>query len=288
MAKKQLNYMLIGASKCGTSTICNHLSQHPDIFMVECKEPQFFSIDSVYDQGIDWYESLYDGVNTEKMIGEGSNTYTMKEVFPKTLDRMVSYFENIQDLKLIYCVRDPIRRIESYWLELRAHGGESVHYDFNQAVRVNRKWLVDSSNYWQQINVYRSLVPDHNIHIIFFEDFIRSPQEIMSQCFDFLGVDPDVPLKDRELHFGQTSGRKIPRNILSKLRAYWLFRTGAKLVPEFLREFLKEHFLFKPITGHPQLNPQAREWVVDILEKDTEQFLEFYNKPKDFWKLRNE
>lgn len=280
--------MLIGASKCGTSTICNHLSQHPDIFMVECKEPQFFSIDSVYAQGTDWYESLYDAVDTEKMIGEGSNTYTMKEAFPKTFDRMVSYFENIQDLKLIYCVRDPIRRIESYWLELRAHGGESVHYDFNQAVRVNRKWLVDSSNYWQQINVYRPLVPDHNIHIIFFEDFIRNPQEIMSQCFEFLGVDPDVPLKDSELHFGQTSGRKMPRTTLSKLRAYRLFRMGAKLVPESLRKFLKERFLFKPITEHPQLNAQAREWVADILEKDIEQFLEFSNKPKDFWKLRNE
>jgi len=278
------NYMLIGASKCGTSSICNHLGNHPDVFMVECKEPQFFARDEVYARGMAWYESLYAPVDGEKMIGEGSNTYTMKEVFPQAASRLVAYAP--EDLKLIYCVRNPISRIESFWLELRAHGGEVAHYDFNQAVKVNRNRLVDASNYWQQISVYRNFFLDSNIHIIFFEDFVRDSEGTMRKCFEFLGVDPEAAPINSNLHAGKTSGRLAPRDTLSKFRSYKIFRSLTKLVPDSLRRTLKRKLLFKKIDGRPQWQAQTREWVASILEKDTERFLEFYGKPKDFWQLR--
>ncbi len=276
--------MVIGASKCATSTICNLLGEHPDVFMVECKEPFFFSDDAIYARGFDWYESLYERAGNKKMRGEGSNRNTMKEVFPKTVSRIVSY---APDLKLIYAVRNPISRIESYWLEKRTHGGESVHYDFNKAVRINRNWLVDSSNYWQQINAYRPHFPDDRILIVFFEDFRDNPNAVMRRCFEFLDVDPDASLANPELHIGQTSGRTVPRNTLSRLREYSLFRAGVKLLPEFWRNSLKKRLLFKKIQERPQWNQDTREWVAELLAADTRKFLEYTSKPIDFWKLRN-
>jgi len=280
------NYMIIGASKCATSTICNILGQHPDVFMVECKEPQFFAVDEVYARGLDWYESLFDKAGDKRMRGEGSNRYTMKEVFPKTIDRLTSY---TTDLKLIYIVRDPISRIESYWIEKRSHGGEAVHYDFNTAVRVNRGWLVDSSNYWQQISAYRPYFPDDRILIIFLEDFKADSQAVMRRCFEFLDVDPDAPLNNPDLHYNPSirPGRykRVPSNFLSRLRSYSLFRAGVKLIPESLRNPVKKQLFFREIKERPQWNQETREWAVDILEADTRQFLEYYGKPKDFWNL---
>ena len=37
------NFFIIGASKCGTSALADALKIHPDIFMSERKEPNFFN-----------------------------------------------------------------------------------------------------------------------------------------------------------------------------------------------------------------------------------------------------
>ncbi|MDJ0615309.1 MAG: sulfotransferase [Calothrix sp. MO_192.B10] len=278
------NYMVIGASKCATSTICNLLGQHPDIFMVKCKEPQFFSKDEVYSRGLDWYESLYEESGDRKMRGEGSNTYTQKEVFPNTASRIVAYNPN---LKLIYVVRNPIARIESFWMEIRGQGGEAVHYDFNTAVRVNRDWLVDASNYWQQINEYRPYFSDEQIHIIFSEDLKADSTAVMHRCFEFLGVEPDMPFMDLNLHINRTTNRAVPKKTLSQLREYSIFRNAVKLVPESFRISIKRQLFFQKIKSKPQWNPETREWVADLLEADTHKFLEYCGKTKDFWNLRD-
>ncbi len=278
------NYMVIGAAKCATTTVSKLLGQHPDCFMVKCKEPYFFSNDEVYTRGFDWYESLYDEAGSKKMRGEGSNRYTMKEVFPNTVSRIVSYNP---DLKLIYIVRNPIARIESFWMQKRSHGGEEVHYDFNTAVRVNRDWLVDSSNYWQQLSVYRPHFPDDRIHIMFYEDFKADPETVMRRCFKFLDVDPNEPIVNSNIHIGHFSNKTIPMNTLSRLREYYIFRVGVKLIPKAMREPLKKHLFFKKIEGRPQWSAKTREWVADLLEADSRKFLEYYGKPKDFWNLRD-
>ncbi len=275
--------MLIGASKCASSSICTLLGSHPDVFMVKCKETAFFAVDDIFQRGIGWYESLYSEAGDKKMRGEGSNRYTMKEVFPHAVERIVTYNP---DLKLIYCVRHPLPRIESYWMEIRSHGGEDVHYDFNQAVRLNRDWLVDSTNYWQQLNLYRQHFPDDRIHIIFYEDFKKNPADVMRKCFMFLGVDPEFALADPSLHIGDFSNKTVPRQSLSKLRQFALFRTMRELIPASLRDSLKKKFLFKKVEGRPEWQPETRVWVADLLEQDTAKLLDYCGKPQDFWRLR--
>ena len=39
----KVNFMLIGAMKCGTSTLAQILKNHPEIGFCREKEPQFFS-----------------------------------------------------------------------------------------------------------------------------------------------------------------------------------------------------------------------------------------------------
>ncbi|HBB31973.1 MAG TPA: hypothetical protein DDZ80_04595 [Cyanobacteria bacterium UBA8803] len=279
----QPNFLSIGAAKCATSTISALIGQHPDVFMVS-KEVSFFSDDEIYAKGFDWYESLFDNAGGVKMRGEGSNRYTMKEVFPNAVSRIISY---TTDLKLIYIVRNPIARIASHWIEKRSHGGEDVHYDFNKAVRINREWLVDSSNYWQQINVFRSHFSDERIHIIFYEDFKTDQGTVMRRCFEFLNVDPDVPLVEPNIHLNPSTGKQVPINFLSRLRSYSLYRYGVEIIPKPWRDPLRKRFLFKEVKGRPQWSLEAREWVADVLETDTRRFLEYYGKPKDFWKLRD-
>ena len=105
------NFLLIGSQKCGTSTWWEILRRHPQIFMSAAKELDFFSHDYIYDRGWAWYETLFSGADGKLAIGEGSTAYTRKARFPETSCRIARH---LPDAKLIYIVRNPIARIESY------------------------------------------------------------------------------------------------------------------------------------------------------------------------------
>ena len=113
------NFIVIGAAKCGTTSICDLLSSHPDVFMSNPKEPCFFSHMNEDFRTRDWYESLFDAVSGESAVGEGSTAYTHPDVIDATSRQIL---EAIPDCRLIYMVRHPIRRLESDW-RMRRHEG---------------------------------------------------------------------------------------------------------------------------------------------------------------------
>ena len=39
------NFFIVGAPKCGTSSLHEYLRRHPDVFLPEFKEPKFFCTD---------------------------------------------------------------------------------------------------------------------------------------------------------------------------------------------------------------------------------------------------
>ncbi|MGK7911987.1 MAG: sulfotransferase domain-containing protein [Synechococcus sp.] len=273
------DFMLIGASKCATSTISTLLAQHPQIHMVS-KESQFFCNDSVYQNGVDWYERQFDGAELGQAIGDRNNLYSMKEVFPDTVRRIHAYNP---DLKLIYCVRHPLRRIESYWVQIRSHGGEELHHDFNRSVRLNCDWLVDASNYWQQLEPYRQHFSDEQFHVVFFEDYKANPTDTLASCFQFLGVDPTIQVSAANLHLNPSQGKIVPRQFLSVLRTQSWFRAVIQLIPQSLRDPIKQQLCFRQMSGRPTWNRNELEWVCDSLQADTQRFLEFFGKPTDYW-----
>ena len=275
------DFMLIGAAKCATSTISTLLEQHPDVYMVS-KESQFFCNDSVYKRGVEWYEQQFAGAKPGQAIGDRNNCYSMKEVFPNTASRIYEYNP---DLKLIYCVRHPIHRIESFWVQIRSHGGEKLHHDFNRSVRLNCDWLVDASNYWQQLEQYRQYFAAEQIHVVFFEDYKADPTATLKSCFQFLGVDPSIQASTASLHLNPSRGKKVPSQFLSALRSQSWFRAAAQLIPENLRNPIKQQFFYRHMSHRPTWTFNELQWVCDCLQADTERFLDYYSKPKDYWNL---
>ena len=80
------NLIIIGAMKCGTTSLHNYLSLHPEIYMSEKKEINYFSKNDIYLNGIDWYETFF---NTNlKVVGESSQSYSKYHVWPNTTKRI--------------------------------------------------------------------------------------------------------------------------------------------------------------------------------------------------------
>ena len=55
----KVNFMLIGAMKCGTSTLAHILKSHPEIGFCKTKEPQFFSRTKNWKLNINEYHELF-------------------------------------------------------------------------------------------------------------------------------------------------------------------------------------------------------------------------------------
>ena len=105
------NLIIIGAQKCGSSSLHRYLDHHSDISMSKTKELVFFVESLNWKNGIKWYESQFEG--TGKIQSESSPSYTMYPTFAGTPKLMHSL---IPDAKLICIVRDPINRIVSHYL----------------------------------------------------------------------------------------------------------------------------------------------------------------------------
>ena len=81
------DFLVIGAQKCGTTTICRELERHPEVGLFPNKETHFFSFR--YGRGLEWYEGLFEGLKG-RVRGEGSPSYTTGEFSALAAERIAS------------------------------------------------------------------------------------------------------------------------------------------------------------------------------------------------------
>jgi hypothetical protein len=277
------NYLVVGFPKGGTTSLCAMLGQHPQVFMEPTKEVSFFCENETWGKGFAWYESLFDAAGDKPMRGEGSQRYTLSRSFPGVAQRIADY---MPEAKLIAIARHPIERIESMWLQSRegAPTGSEIRRSFERALELRWDSLVGHANYWREISLYRERFPDEQILILFYDDFRRDPRAVLQRCFEFLGVDPDTSSIDLNTRLNASDEKWRPGRFLSSARKLTAFRAGAKLFPEPVRKSVRNR-LSEPPVEHPSWNPDTLARAVDELREDTERFLEFYGRPRDFWDL---
>lgn len=209
------NFLIIGAAKCGTSSIYMYLKQHPEIFMSPIKEPHFFSFtsetkktqgprDSVTQAitNLEEYKNLFKGVQNEKAIGEASPTYIYQ---PNAAERIQNLIPNA---KLIAILRNPAERAFSAYMHVVRDRREPAK-SFSEALscekqRIRENWgplwhYRNCGFYFEQLTRYFNLFPKDQIQVFTYED-LRSDQEgVLKNIFKFLDVDtnfiPDISVK---------------------------------------------------------------------------------------------
>lgn len=274
------NYYVIGFPKSGTTTLCEMLGQHPDVFMAPEKEVSFFCDDLEWGRGFDWYESIFDRAGEALRRGEGSQRYTMSYRWPEVPQRIAEY---TPDAKLIVIARNPMDRIPSMWLQL--HGGpRKPAGTLAKAVAEEPGLFIDAMNGWHEINRYRERFADDQILVVFFEDFRLDPEPVLRQCLDFLEVPNDTSGIELAAHLNPGEEHRRAMTPLAVARRSSLFRGAIRLVPDRLRRPLRDRLLIPP-PPRPAWDAETRKFVVNALREDTERFLEFCGKPRDFWPL---
>ena len=132
------NLFILGAPKCGTTSVAAWLGEHQDVFLSNPKEPNYFSHGEFLPDRVSHieytladYESLFAEANNSKVIMEASTNYMLhsRAVLPKILD----YNPNA---KFVVCLREPVSMAVSLHAERIFQGEEDV-LDFECAWLLN-------------------------------------------------------------------------------------------------------------------------------------------------------
>ncbi len=231
------NFLIIGVSKAGTTSLDYYLQQHPEIYMAEGKETYFFNFendDSRFNgpgddervnfrvvRTLDDYQHRFNGVTNEKAIGECCGPYMYD---PKATLRIQSH---LPDAKLIAVLRHPVERAYSAYMHVIREGHEQIQ-DFRQALqkedeRIKLNWrymwrYTQTGYYYEQVKRYMDLFDPGQIKIYLFEeDFIDRPLWMLQSIFRFLEVDESfVPDMTRKLNSTGHAHSQVLRAILTK------------------------------------------------------------------------
>lgn len=272
------NFIIVGASKAGTSSFSEMLEQHPQIELTRPLEPNFFSCH--YEKGWGWYEERFPKPVDGGIFGEKSPTYTWVQVFPNVAERLV---RDLPHAKLFYVVRHPLERIVSRWMQDRASGTLRKEDDFNTAVRRNVNGIVDTTRYMQQLDVYRRYFPDDRIKVVFFEELVAKPAEVMAETFRYLGVDPGFRLT-KVSHHNRSLGKREDGELLIRMRHYLPRDTRRLPIPESVRDVARK-VLKRRVERRPSWDDRTRDWLRQELSDEIKEFLRRYRGDENYWQL---
>jgi len=267
------NFIIIGVAKCGTTTLCDTLMEHPDIFFSKPKEPNYFNKIIHYESTRDDYEKIFENAGNSPIRGEGSVGYTNPNrihFVPKRIH------EVIPDCKLIYMVRHPIKRLESDW-KMRLRLGNKIQ-NFNDSLEWDMS-LYNHGLYWNTLSHYLKYFKKEQILIVFIEDLFKSFDVEILRILNHIGADTDYKLSlthsnSAENYREDTRFSTFLKKIVNdNLKAH---------IPDFLKHRFR-HLITKEWDYDIDWDPQVFKDVTRIFAEDSKALLEYCGKSKDFW-----
>jgi hypothetical protein len=201
------NFLVIGAPKCGTTSLYEYLRQHPQVFLPARKELHYFAYPALarHAEGPgdretlaglcrdhDAYASHYQQAARAVAVGEVSPSYLYfaREAIPRirhTLGRV----------RIVVMLRNPIMKCHSQYMHLVREGRETLQFAQALDAEVWRReagwgdlWrYCESTLYADRIRAYRRAFGADRVMVLWFEEFVRQPPEVLARLYAFLGVD---------------------------------------------------------------------------------------------------
>lgn len=271
-------FLIIGAMKAGTTSLWRELRRHPDVFMPDLKEFQFFSDKRKWAQGMPWYRSHFAEGAGRTALGEASTGYTK---YPKPEGVAERIARELPDVRLVYLVRDPIERIQSHYIHSYHKARERRPIDV--AVREMPAFLA-ISRYRTQIDRYLAVLPAEQLLVVTTEDLRDRRPEVLRRVFGHIGVDPDTPLADAAVEEHRSADKRLDTKVSDTLRRL----PGYRLASEKAGDQLKRRYrdvATKAVTDEVDttLSPATRTWLENQLREEVAGLRPFLPDHFDGW-----
>ncbi len=257
--------LIIGAMKCGTTSLFSYLSVHPQICPASVKEPEFFSNHQRHKKPFRHYHDVwpnFDG-SVHRYAMEASTGYTKYPWESGVPEKIRDY--GIKP-KFIYLMRNPFDRIES-------------HFNFNYGKKgwkfdICDNHLISISNYYLQLERYRRLFSVRDMLLLDFDELSRDPAGVLVRVYRFLGLDPFPPAN---------YGIKNPT-----LGLPWYVRKTIYRLSPYYPDFLKglsKNLLVRLAQKRKRrvLSAEERQYIREQLKDDMLRLKAAYGVPVQKW-----
>ena len=295
------NFLIVGAAKCGTSSLHNYLNQHPDVFMpsyneqgMKVKEPRFLIKDLVKDRlhngvwDLESYQALFNNVVNEKAIGESTVLYLY--YYNEAIKNIKKYLGD--DVKIIIMLRNPTDRAFSAYTHVSRSIKEPLSFEEALVIEKNRlenDITLTPMVMYKDMGLYHDMVSAYienfkNVHVILHEDFQQNTKTVVMQTLAFLGILKSVGLDtDSKHNVGGKSWRFsflkqffMKDNFIKKGLRVTFSKALRKKFRVFLEYFVKENV--KPI------NPETKKELISFFRNDVEKLEKLLNIDLKNWK----
>jgi hypothetical protein len=301
------DFFVVGAPRCGTTSICRYLARNPQICFSRPKEPHYFSRLN-HDPSPDELERDYLGrffshcAEPHKAMGEGSVSYLY---LPGVLER-IKHFN--PDVRFIVLIRNPLAMLPSYHLRMQFLLQEDEP-DFTRAWELEPsrergenvpKRCLDSrllmyrqvAKFGVQIERLFDLVGRDQSHVIVFDDLKADSLGVYRRILEFINVDYDGQTEferryesqmyryrwlQRLLFVPATSSGKTFETLQQRARKY---NADGSRRPGFIKRVTKLNKV--PMSPAP-LKPQMAEVVRETLRPDIMHLSRLLNRDLSYW-----
>ncbi len=233
------DFFLIGAPKCGTTSLAAWLAQHGEVFMCAPKEPFFFCTDIAAQRTTrTWgdYLSLFDGAEGASAVGEASTSYLRSRVaVPAILKRVPS-------ARFVVCLRNPVDMVASVHGQM-VRGVREDERDLATALALEPERLrglrlppgteepadliyTETCALGSQLAQLYEQVNRDRVHLVFMDDLRADPRRVWIDLQAFLGIDDDG-----RSAFAAENARAVPRLAAASRMLRGLHRAKNRVLP---------------------------------------------------------
>jgi hypothetical protein len=198
------NLFIVGAPRCGTTSLHGYLQQHPEVFMSPVKEPHYWCSDLFPADALashEEYLALFSGADERHArVGEASPSYLFSKVAPGRIRDFAP------DARIVVMLREPVDMVYSLHQRRVLVGNEDL-FDFEAALAAEaarRRGELPARGglylyrevgaYAEQVRRYFDTFGRERVHVILYEDFRKDVAATFRDTLRFLGLREDAPV----------------------------------------------------------------------------------------------
>ncbi len=294
-------FVVIGATKCGTTSLYQYLRQHPGIFLPQKKELHYFTYEKLADRVAGPgdedvvrfacptradYERAFASATTETALGDMSPSYFEHA---EVSDRIRS---ELEDPEIVLLLRNPIERTYSQYMHLVRDARERLPFpDALDAEpdRVRAGWgnlwhYTRGSFYSDRTQKYLDTFGPARMKVVLFEDFVRGPSRVLSELCAFLGVDPAWRFESGEVY--NRSGRPHSRLVAAFVnRPGPIVKRVVRSLPEPLVRGAKQAIARLNVGEKGRIDAHSRARLRDLFSEDVARLEGILGRDLSIWNL---
>lgn len=273
----RVDFILIGAQKSGTTSLASQLAAHPQVCFSKVKEPGYFNETDAWEAGLAEYHSLYNPLPGQ-ICGEGSTMYTFLPEWLETAQRLYQYNPN---LKLIYMMRQPVKRIISHYTHNLVR---SIEKNDPQTAVLKDPRYINRSRYAVQLRPYIELFGSEKILLLVFEEYIAAQEAILRQVAQFLGIssdafaDTDTTPKHKSIGTPYLKSPSVEKWVGSDI-----FQAVRAIVPASIRQPIRYRFFSNRLDRAPEFTLGLKQLLWQFLADDVASIEHIKGRRIDSW-----